>query len=67
MLMVAAPDAEWMKGYEDGRTHCLTRGLEVARGRIFGETTRAYESGWSWALFDYEDANGLPHRREQGA
>ena len=24
-------------------------------------------AGWSWGMWDWEDANGLPHHRELGA
>lgn len=64
-----------MRGYEAARTHCLTRGVDAARregpnvdgaGAGAGAST-AYEAGFDWGLWDYEDANGLPHSRRQGA
>lgn len=60
-----------MRGYEAARTHCLTRGVDAARRQgpsadDAGDST-AYEAGFDWGLWDYEDANGLPHSRREGA
>lgn len=60
-------DREWMRGYEAARTLCLTQGPEAARRREQSGADPAFESGWDWGLWDYEDANGLPHPRERGA
>ena len=60
-------DREWMKGYEAARSLCLTRGSEVAHLQKPTAGHPAYESGFDWGLWDYEDANGLPHPRERGA
>lgn len=56
-----------MRGYDAARTLCLTRGVETARHLAPEGANAVYESGYDWGLWDYEDANGLPHPREQGA
>lgn len=50
-----------MRGYSDGRTLCLTKGVEDARRQAVRRAEPAYEAGFDWALWDFEDANGLPH------
>lgn len=60
-------DREWMKGYEAARTRCLTRGADVAHRQRPTTANPAYESGYDWGLWDYEDANGLPHPHDLGA
>jgi hypothetical protein len=60
-------DREWMRGYDTARTRCLTQGLERAHHDKPSAANRVFESGYDWGLWDYEDANGLPHRRRQGA
>jgi hypothetical protein len=59
-------EREWLKGYEAGRAACLARGVDVARQRR-RRANAAFESGYDWALWDHEDANGLPHESRQGA
>ncbi|WP_157571876.1 hypothetical protein [Nocardioides alkalitolerans] len=66
-MVESAGERQWMKGYEAARSLCLTRGAETAhRQRPLG-TDPAYEAGWDWGLWDYEDANGLPHVDDRGA
>lgn len=67
--MGAEADREWMKGYEDARAVCLSKGAEAARRRALRGVSAAYEAGFDWGCWDYEDANGLPHdlKVERGA
>ncbi|MFY0405456.1 hypothetical protein [Solicola sp. PLA-1-18] len=58
---------QWAAGYEAARTYCLTRGAVQARHLRPDAPNAAYEAGYDWGVWDYEDANGLPHAREQGA
>ncbi len=61
----SAAEREWMSGYNAARALCLSKGVEIAQQQR-PDGSAAYESGYDWALWDYEDANGLPHQREQG-
>ncbi len=63
----SAGEREWLRGYEAARSLCVAVGVEVARSRKPAAANAAYESGFDWGLWDYEDANGLPHSRERGA
>jgi hypothetical protein len=56
-----------MRGYEAARMLCLTRGPAFAALNRPDGSDRAYEAGFDWGLWDYEDANGLPHAHWQGA
>jgi len=59
---------EWMRGYEAARTACLTRGSATAHHDRPTSPNAAFDSGYDWGLWDYEDANGLPHAgRREGA
>ena len=55
-----------MAGYNAGRTIALTTG-SVDAGRHWltehREADSAYIAGFEWALWDYNDANGLPNER----
>ena len=46
-----------MRGYDAARALCLRHGVEP---RTPESVSAAYESGFSWAVFDWLDANGLP-------
>lgn len=50
-------EQEWARGYDAAKTLCLAYGAEpdLPEG-----ASAAYESGFSWAVFDWLDANGLP-------
>ena len=61
--MSGAADRDWMNGYEAARAFCLAKGVDAARVHAPAPSSPAYESGWDWGLWDYEDANGLPHAR----
>lgn len=60
---MTAQDQAYFDGYETARAACLTVGLEVALKLL---TARAADAAWvtgaELAIWDYEDANGLPHR-----
>ncbi|GAA4100177.1 hypothetical protein ACFFOS_19310 [Nocardioides kongjuensis] len=53
-----------MAGYNAGRRSALTTG-SVHAGRLWlaehRDADNAYVAGYEWALWDYEDANGLGH------
>lgn len=51
-------ETEWMRGYNAARSLCLRHGVEPGPPE---HVTNAYESGFSWAVYDWRDANGLPH------
>ena len=80
-FMPASPthstDVEFFAGYERGRQTCLTKGPESARGWLEAEISRlatlasssdgkARFEGYAQAVWDYEDANGLPHSIRAG-
>ncbi len=56
-----------MRGYEAARSLCLAQGADLALRQKPPTSDTAYEAGYDWGLWDYEDANGLPHSRERGA
>lgn len=56
-----------MRGYETARVLCLSISVDAARHHKSDSKNPAYESGFDWGLWDYEDANGLPHESERGA
>ena len=56
-----------MRGYEAARSLCLAKGADLALRQKPPASNAAYEAGYDWGLWDYEDANGLPHHRERGA
>lgn len=60
-------EREWTRGYEAARSLCLAKGADLALSQKPPASNAAYEAGYDWGLWDYEDANGLPHRRERGA
>lgn len=60
-------EREWMRGYQAARSLCLAKGVETARGQMASAPSLAFEAGFDWGLWDYEDANGLPHSRDRGA
>ena len=60
-------ERQWLRGYEAARMLCLTKGADSALRQRPPVADAAYEAGYDWGQWDYEDANGLPHRRERGA
>ena len=53
-------------GYRDGRAACLSTGSSSAARLILEarrDRDRAYNAGFEWALWDYEDSNGLGHNQ----
>lgn len=53
-------------GYRDGRAACLSTGSSsAARLRLETRPHRdsAYDAGFEWALWDYDDANGLRNKQ----
>ncbi|GAB3862591.1 hypothetical protein GCM10028801_28360 [Nocardioides maradonensis] len=55
-----------MAGYNAGRTLALTTGSVKGGHRWLDKhhtADTAYIAGFEWALWDYEDANGLSHDR----
>lgn len=60
-----------MAGYNAGRTLALQTGSSAAGRRWLAEhrdsndTDLAFVAGYEWALWDYEDANGLTHKPVQ--
>jgi hypothetical protein len=55
-----------MAGYNAGRAFALITGSAEPGRRWLIENRDAdiaYVSGYEWALWDYEDANGLGHNR----
>ena len=60
--MATAPEQSYLNGYDRVRTVCLTKGVDAARQWLNRSTEdAAYRDGAKAAIFDYEDANGLPH------
>jgi hypothetical protein len=49
-------EQEWMRGYNAARALCLRHGVEPG---LPEGASAAWESGFSWAVFDWLDANGL--------
>ena len=65
--MVTSGEQQYMAGYNAGRTSALTTGSVDAGRRWLAEqrgADSAYVAGYEWALWDYEDANGLSHHRD---
>lgn len=59
-------EQQYMAGYNAGRTTALRTGAAEAGRRWLSEhheADLAYVAGYEWALWDYEDANGLSHER----
>ena len=57
-------EQQYMAGYNAGRACALTTGSVDAGRRWLAEhrdADIAYVAGYEWALWDYEDANGLSH------
>lgn len=55
-----------MAGYNAGRTIALTTGsVDASRHWLaeHREADSAYIAGFEWALWDYEDSNGLGHHQ----
>ena len=56
-----------MAGYDEGRTLALQTGSSSAGHRWLAvhrdsdSVPAAFVAGYEWALWDYEDANGLTH------
>jgi hypothetical protein len=56
-----------MAGYDSGRSLALQTGSSAAGRRWLAELRdtddahTAFIAGYEWALWDYEDANGLAH------
>jgi hypothetical protein len=59
-------EQQYMAGYNAGRACALATGSVDAGRRWLEEhsdTDIAYVAGYEWALWDYEDSNGLSHVR----
>ena len=57
-------EQQYMAGYNAGRASALTTGSVEAGQRWLAEhrsQDAAFIAGYEWALWDYEDANGLAH------
>lgn len=57
-------ERQFMAGYNAGRTIALQTGSAAAGHRWLAEHSEAdsaFIAGYEWALWDYEDANGLVH------
>jgi hypothetical protein len=56
-----------MAGYNAGRAICLQSGSSDTGRRWLADaahaTNSAYVAGYEWAIWDYEDANGLGAHR----
>jgi hypothetical protein len=60
--MATAPEQRYLDGYDRVRTVCLIKGVDAARQWLNRSTEdAACRDGAKAAIFDYEDANGLPH------
>jgi hypothetical protein len=62
-------EARYLAGYDAGRAACLRAGSADAARRWAAEHQHvdpAYLAGYEWALWDYEDANGVPRRHASG-
>lgn len=79
MVPTPARDAEteFANGYERGRSTCLTRGPEAAHRYLAEQLAtsisdaaaaifQASRAGYTQAVWDYEDANGLPQPPHSG-
>lgn len=59
-------DVQYLAGYNAARNACLRSG-SVEDALRWIETHQhadaAYLAGYEWAVWDYEDANGVPHER----
>ena len=59
---MTASEARYMAGYEVGRSRCLASGSASSVWRWLSEQSGldpAFVAGVEWAIWDYEDANGL--------
>lgn len=59
-------EQQYMAGYNAGRGMALRTGSADAGHNWLSEHRNAdlaYVAGFEWALWDYEDANGLAHER----
>lgn len=64
--MATAPEQRYLNGYDRVRMVRLTKGVDAARQWLTRCTEdAAYRDGAKAAIFDYEDANGLPHPANQ--
>lgn len=59
-------EQQYMAGYNAGRTICLQSGSSSAGRRWLEHADNrpdvAYVAGYEWAIWDYDDANGLQTR-----
>jgi hypothetical protein len=57
-------EQQYMAGYNAGRTTALQTG-SAASGHVWlaehRDADNAFIAGYEWAIWDYEDANGLTH------
>ncbi|MDH2416235.1 hypothetical protein [Nocardioides sp. CER19] len=63
-------EARYLSGYEAGRALCLRTGSSDAGHGWLLDHPRAddaYVAGFEWALWDYEDANGIRPRGHETA
>ncbi|MBF4768617.1 hypothetical protein ISU10_12675 [Nocardioides agariphilus] len=57
-------EQQYMAGYNAGRAVALQTGSAASGRRWLAEhrdADSAFTAGYEWALWDYEDANGLAH------
>jgi hypothetical protein len=57
-------EQEWMRGYNAATALCWRHGVAP---EVPAAVTTAYGSGFSWAVYGWRDANGLPAQRARGA
>ena len=58
-------EARYLAGYADGRAACLRASSSDVAQRWIKENQNAdpaYLAGYEWAVWDYEDANGVARR-----
>jgi hypothetical protein len=63
-VATSSGEQQYMAGYNAGRMISLQSGSAEAGRRWLSEHRNAdiaYVAGYEWALWDYEDANGLGH------
>ncbi|KRA30988.1 hypothetical protein ASD81_15940 [Nocardioides sp. Root614] len=64
-MAMTGTEQQYMAGYDAGRSMALQTGSVVACQRWLAQhwnAENAFIAGYEWALWDYEDANGLAHQ-----
>ncbi|MGZ6583132.1 MAG: hypothetical protein ACXVHX_02135 [Solirubrobacteraceae bacterium] len=60
---MSSGEHQYMAGYNAGRSACLRSGSSETGRQWLRESARsstsAFIAGYEWALWDYDDANGL--------